>query len=571
MTDTNRGAGELLESAMTIDNADASLATKNREDLPTLDYDAIVIGAGFAGLALIHYLRKLDLNVRVFDRASDVGGTWAWNHYPGAATDSESYYYCLTFSPELLQEWSWTQRYPGRKETQSYMRFVADKCDMWPYIQLNTEIVDAQYMEERGYWQVTTGDGSIFTCKYFISGMGMISEPMIPKIAGMDKFKGPIFHSSRWPTEGLDYAGKKVGIIGAGATTVQMLPVVAETAGSVTVFQRTPNYILPAMQKSMTPEWEKEIKSNYDGIISKCRNHVFGMAFDSPVGRNAIDTPADERERIFEENWTGSFRWVFETFDDLLATPEANRMAGDFIGKKMKARIKDPALAKLLVPNFDDYPLFAKRPPLDHGYLEAFSRDNVRLVDIKNQEPLVEITETGVRTTENEFEFDIIVLATGFKAYTGALEAFPIRGVSGQTLSHKWQVQSSSIMGVCVTGFPNMFVVTGPQAPFANLPTSIEQNAMWISRCIDKMEREGLDVFEPQAAAEAEWTTATSNIHEQTLMADGDKVNSWMMGANRDDKGARVLIYFGGANAYYDALDQSADEGFPQLTFKKLS
>jgi cyclohexanone monooxygenase len=246
-------------------------------------------------------------------------------------------------------------------------------------------------------------------------------------------------------------------------------------------------------------------------------------------------------------------------------------MAGDFIGKKMKERIKDPALAKLLVPNFDDYPLFAKRPPLDHGYLEAFSRDNVHLVDIKNQEPLVEITETGVRTTQNEYEFDIIVLATGFKAYTGALEAFPIRGVNGQTLRQKWQAQSSSIMGVCVTGFPNMFVVTGPQAPFANLPTSIEQNAMWISRCIDKMEREGLDVFEPQEAAETEWTAATSNIHEQTLMANGDKVNSWMMGANREDKGARVLIYFGGANAYYDALDQSAAEGFPQLSFKTLS
>ena len=362
-----------------------------------------------------------------------------------------------------------------------------------------------------------------------------------------------------------------MGIIGAGATTVQMLPVVAETAGSVTVFQRTPNYILPAMQKPMTPEWEKEIKSNYGAIISKCRNHVFGMAFDSPVGRNAIDTPPEERERIFEENWTGSFRWVFETFDDLLASPEANRMAGDFIGKKMKERIKDPALAELLVPNFDDYPLFAKRPPLDHGYLEAFSRDNVHLVDIKNKEPLVEITEYGVRTTQNDYEFDIIVLATGFKAYTGALEAFPIRGVSGQTLRQKWQAQSSSIMGVCVAGFPNMFLVTGPQAPFANLPTSIEQNAMWISRCIDKMEREGLDVFEPEEEAEREWTVATSSIHEQTLMAGGDKVNSWMMGANRDDKVARVLIYFGGAGAYYDALDQSAAEGFPQLSFKQLS
>ena len=552
-------------------NADINLAEASNASGPTLDYDVIVIGAGFAGLALIHYLRKLDLNVRVFDRASDVGGTWAWNHYPGAATDSESYYYCLTFSPEILQEWSWSKRYPGREETQSYMKFVADKCDMWPHIQLNTEIVEAKYLESQGCWQITTGDGDVFTCKYFISGMGMISEPMIPKIAGMDRFKGPIFHSSRWPQQGLEYANKRVGIIGAGATAVQMVPVVAETAESVTVFQRTPNYILPAMQKPMTPEWEAEIKNNYDAIIAKCRNHVFGMAFDSPVGRNAMDTPAEERQRIFEENWTGSFRWVFETFDDLLASPDANRMAGDFIAAKMRERVKDPKIADLLTPSFDDYPLFAKRPPLDHGYLEAFNRDNVHLVDIKEHEPLVEITETGVRTTRNDYEFDIIVLATGFKAYTGALEAFPIRGDGGHTLSEKWQAQSSSIMGVCVAGFPNMFVVTGPQAPFANLPTSIEQNAIWISRCIDKMEREGLDVFEPQEEAEREWTSATSNIHEQTLMAEGDKVNSWMMGANRDDKGARVLIYFGGANAYYDALDQSADEGFPQLIFKKLS
>ena len=273
-----------------------------------VDFDVIGIGAGFAGLALIHYLRNAGLSVRIFDRASDVGGTWAWNRYPGAATDSESYYYCLTFSKELLQEWSWTKRYPGRQETQDYMRFVADKCDMWPYIQLNTEIVDAQFLDDQGHWRITTGTGETFTCKYFISGMGMISEPVIPKIKGMDRFKGPLFHSSRWPQEGLDYAGKRVGIIGAGATTVQMVPVLAKTAASVTVFQRTPNYILPAMQKEMTPEWEKEIKDNYDAIVAKCRNHVFGMAFDSPVGRNAVDTPPEERQRIFEENWTGSFR-----------------------------------------------------------------------------------------------------------------------------------------------------------------------------------------------------------------------------------------------------------------------
>ena len=556
---------------MTTTSSISEVSVTRKTGSAAVDFDAIGIGAGFAGLALIHYLRKLGLSVRIFDQASDIGGTWTWNRYPGAATDSESYYYLLTFSKELLQEWSWTKRYSGWEETLGYMHFVADRCDMWPHIQLNTQIVEAKYLNDRGCWQVTTSVGETFTCKYFISGMGMISEPLIPNIEGMDRFTGPLFHSSRWPQQGLDYEGKRIGIIGAGATSVQMLPVLAETAGSVTVFQRTPNYILPAMQKPMTPEWEKEIKDNYDAIVAKCRNHVFGMAFDSPVGRNAVDTPPEERQRIFEENWTGSFRWVFETFDDLLVNPEANRMASEFIIAKMKERVKDPAIAELLAPSFEDYPLFAKRPPLDHGYFEAFNRDNVHLVDIKDREPLVEITETGVRTTRNNYEFDIIVLATGFKAYTGALEAFPIRGSSGQTLREKWKTVSECIMGVCVADFPNMFVITGPQAPFANLPTSIEQNVIWISRCIEKMEREGLDVFKPRQQAELEWTAQTAEIHGQTLMAKGDQVHSWMMGANREDKPPRVLIYFGGANAYYDKLDQSADEGFPELDFEKFA
>jgi cyclohexanone monooxygenase len=256
------------------------------------------------------------------------------------------------------------------------------------------------------------------------------------------------------------------------------------------------------------------------------------------------------------------------TMDDLLASPEANRIAGDFITSKMKARVNDPELAELLCPTYDDYPLFAKRPPLDHGYMEAFNRDNVHLVDIKMREPLVEVTETGVRTTQKDYEFDIIVLATGFKAYTGALEAFPIIGASGETLNEKWGAVSGSIMGVCVADFPNMFIVTGPQAPFANLPTSIEQNAIWITACIRKMEHEGYSTFWPKAEAEAAWTEQTAAIHAQTLMAQGDKVNSWMMGANRADKCARVLIYFGGAKFYYDALYKSAASGFPELEFR---
>ncbi|MGI9286995.1 MAG: flavin-containing monooxygenase [Pseudomonadales bacterium] len=532
------------------------------------DYDAIAIGAGFAGLALIHYLREAGQSIRVFDRATDIGGTWTWNRYPGAMTDSESYYYCLTFSKELLQEWRWTRRYPDWKETHNYMHFVAEKCDMWPHIQLNTGIVSADYQADSGLWLVTTGDGERYTCKYFVSSMGMISEPVIPTIDGMDNFKGPLFHSSRWP-EGLDYAGKRVGIIGAGATTVQMVPVMADTAESVTVFQRTPNFILPAMQRPMTPEWEKEIKDNYDEIVAKCRNHVFGMAFDSPVGRNAAETPPEEVQRIFEENWTGSFRWVFETFDDLLSSEEANRMASEFIINKMKERVDDPEIAELLTPEVGEYPLFAKRPPLDHGYLEAYNRDNVHLVDIKDREPIVEITETGVRTTENHHEFDIIVLATGFRAYTGALEAFPIRGKSGQSLREKWEKTSNAILGVCAADFPNLFMVTGPQAPFANLPTSIQQNVIWITDCINKMESEGYDVFEPRKEAEDEWSAHVAEVHAQTLMNVGDKVHSWMMGANIEDHQPRVLIYFGGANVYYDKLRESVNDGFPELEFER--
>jgi len=532
------------------------------------DYDVIAVGAGFAGLGLIHHMREAGLSIQVFDKASDIGGTWAWNHYPGAASDSECYYYCLTFSKEILQEWKWSVRYPGWEENQRYMHFVADKCDMWPHIQLNTEIVSADFQESSGLWLVKTGAGDEYTCKYFVSAMGMISEPVIPKFKGMENFKGACFHSARWP-EGLDYEGKRIGIIGAGSTTVQMLPVTAETAKSVTVFQRTANFIMPAVQKPMTPEWDKEIKENYDDIIAKCRNHVFGMAFDSPVGRTIADTPPEEVQKILEEHWPrGSFRFVFETFDDLLGDPESNKVAGDFVIKKMKERVNDPEIAEMLTPK--GYPFFAKRPPLDHNYFEAYNRENVKLVDINDREPIVEFTETGIHTTENEYEFDIVVLATGFQAYTGAQEALPIRGRNGLLLRDKWDAVSSSILGVFVAEFPNLFMITGPQAPFANLPTSIEQNIKYIVDCVKKMESEGYDLCEPQQKAEDDWVQHVAEVHEQTLMAQGDKVHSWMMGANLEDRAPRVLIYFGGANVYYDLMRTSVDSGFPEVQFEKL-
>ena len=534
------------------------------------DYDVIAVGAGFAGLGLIHYVREADLSIRVFDKASDIGGTWNWNRYPGAASDSECYYYCLTFSKELLQEWTWSCRYPGWEENLRYMHFVADRCNMWPHIALNTKIVSADFQENSGLWLIRTENGEQFTCRYFVSAMGMISEPVIPNFKGMDKFKGPCFHSARWPSDGLDYAGKRIAIIGSGATTVQMLPVVAQTAAQVTVFQRTANFVMPAVQKAMTPEWDKEIKADYDSIIKKCRNHSFGMAFDSPVGRNLADTPPDEVQNILEEHWPrGSFRFVFETFDDLVVNSESNRIVGEFIINKMKAKVNDPEVADMLTPK--GYPFFAKRPPLDHGYFETYNRDNVKLVDINEREPIVEFTETGIRTSKHDYEFDIIVLATGFQAYTGAQEALPIRGQQGVLLRNKWEEASSSIMGVFVAGFPNLFMITGPQAPFANLPTSIEQNIMYIVDCIKKMEDEGYALCEPKQDAEDAWTAHTAEIHAMTLMAQGDKVHSWMMGANLANRKPRVLIYFGGANNYYDKMRESVGAGFPEVEFKRAS
>ena len=537
---------------------------------PQADYDVIAIGAGFAGLAVIHFMREAGLTVKVVDRASDIGGTWTWNRYPGAATDSESFYYCLTFSKEILQEWKWSQRYAGWEETLRYMHFVADKCDMWPHIQLNTEIASADYQADTGLWRLSSAAGETFTCKYFVSAMGMISQPVMPDIAGLDQFEGPCFHSSRWPQEGLDYAGKRVGIIGCGATTVQMLPVVAQEAAQVTVFQRTPNFVMPAVQKEISDEWDQQIKDNYQAIIDKCRNHVFGMAFDSPVGRNLADTPPEEVQKILEEHYPrGSFSFVFETFDDLLGSQESNDAISDFLRAKIHEKVNDPDTAAMLTPQ--GYPLFAKRPPLDHGFYEAFNRDNVKLVDIKDREPIETLTKTGIQTSQAHYEFDIIVLATGFQAYTGALEALDIRGREGLLLRDKWQEVSGSIMGVFVSEFPNMFMITGPQAPFANLPTSIEQNVMYITDCIKKMEAQGLDVCEPLQTAEDEWVAHTAEIHEQTLMAQGHKVNSWMMGANLKNKSPRVLIYFGGANVYYDKLRESVDQDFPEVRFEKLA
>jgi cyclohexanone monooxygenase len=396
--------------------------------------------------------------------------------------------------------------------------------------------------------------------------MGLISELYIPPIKGMDTFKGPCFHSSRWPKEGLDYKGKRVGIIGAGATAVQLLPEIAPDVESVTIFQRTPNFILPAGQKKMTPEWEKEIKSNYPEIINKCRTHVFGMPFDSPVDRVAADSTAEEKNEIYQKLWDeGGFRFCFESYDDLLSDLDANESASEFLRIKIKELVDDPETAELLTPR--TYPLFAKRPPLDHGYYQAFNRDNVHLVDIAKTEPIVEITETGVRTEKQLYEFDIIVLATGFDALTGALEHMEIRGAKGETLKEKWSSATTTYMGLCTTGFPNMFMITGPQAPFANLPTTIEESVKWITACISHMEGNQFKAVNVSEEAEKQWDVHATEVVDMTVMKYGADANTWFLGSNIPGKGPSALVYFGGANNYFDLLQESQNKNFPELEF----
>lgn len=534
----------------------------------TDQFDAVVIGAGFAGLGMLYWLRRLGLRTRIYDAAGDVGGTWYWNRYPGARTDSECYYYCFSKPETLLYEWKWTERYPGWREALSYLEFIAERLDLRRDIKFNTRVESAVYDAARDVWVIHTDKGDTVSAKYFISGTGFISQPYTPDFPGLDSYQGECYHTARWPHHEVDFTNKRVGVIGAGASAIQVVPVVAEEAEQVTLFQRTPNYVLPARNKPMTKEWWNQILRDYPAIWQKTREHVFAMPFFwSPTRRNAVDTPAAERQAIFQELWEkeGSFRFVFESFDDLLTNPEANEMAAEFLRSKIREIVEDQDTAERLVPK--TYPLFGKRPPLEHGYYEAFNRDNVQLVDTANEEPIKEITPNGVRTKRGEHKFDILVMATGFDAITGALDRIDIKGKEGYTLRDKWKEGPKTFLGLCTNGFPNFFIINGPQSPFANLPTVIEENIWWITDCIEHMEKQRLSRGEATVQSEEEWTRLTNEVLEHTVMRHGTEVNSWFLGTNIPGKPQSVLTYFGGADDYFNRCRECATNHFEGMRF----
>ena len=511
-----------------------------------IDCDAIVVGAGFAGLALIHHLKKTGISVKVLDKASEIGGTWAWNRYPGAATDSEGYYYCLTFSKEILQEWTWSERYPGWEETNRYLNFVADKCDMWPHIQLDTEVISAEFNKEDGLWIVKTKNDEELVCKYFISAMGMISQPVIPSYSGIEDFEGPCFHSSRWPQEGVNYNGKKVGIVGCGASTVQMLPIMAETAESVTVFQRTPNFSVPAHNGPLSEEFKGYVKNHSTEIRDLMHKSTNGHPFLIEE-RSALDTPPKEREALFEKAWdVGGLR--FRTvFQDLLFDKKANATAVDFIRKKIRGIVKDQETADRLT-NFD-HPFAAKRPPIDTNYFETFNRENVELVDVR-ADPIQSITKNGLKTGTNNFPLDIIVFATGFDAMTGTILGIDIAGSNGVLLKDVWNAGPRTYLGLQIKGFPNLFTITGPGSPsvLCNMPVAIEQHVEWITDCIEYMRQNGHSKIETTTEATDTWVDHVNEAANNTLLPYAK--HSWYLGANIPGKPRVFMPYVGGMANY---------------------
>jgi cation diffusion facilitator CzcD-associated flavoprotein CzcO len=523
------------------------------------DYDAIVVGAGFSGLGMLHHLRKLGLNTRVFEAGSGVGGTWFWNRYPGARTDSEFYYYSFSFSKDIREEWKWSERYPGQPEVLKYLEFVATRLDLYNDITFNTKITRAEYDEALNIWRVTTANGDVLTARYLISGMGVLSAPSTPKIPGFSSFKGEIYQTSTWPQSGVDLAGKRVGLIGVGASGVQIVPVIAPQVADLYVFQRTPNYVVASSNYKVDDTWMNQVRENYDALHRRATEHGFAVPFKKPV-HGARDVSVEERERIFEAGWKeGGFHFMLETFNDLAVNEESNAYASDFIRRKIRETVKDPVKADLLSPK--DYPFNGKRPPGGHGYYEAFNRDNVHIVDIRAN-GIDEITPEGIRVGDRTVELDVIIFATGFDAMTGTLTRIDLVGRDGLVLRDKWASGLRTNLGLSINGFPNFFMILGPQTPYANLPVAIQEAVIWISRAIEFAEQNGIAKMESTKEAEDAWADEVHRAGSATIMAKGAGAHAWFLGANIPGKPQEFNVYMGGADVYFRRCAEVAENGY---------
>ncbi|QZS52747.1 flavin-containing monooxygenase [Rhodococcus opacus] len=532
-------------------------ASRSAAEDPDLDYDAIVIGAGFAGLLMLHELRQRGFSARVIEEAPEVGGTWYWNRYPGARTDSESWVYAYSFSKELMDEWEWSERFTRQPEALAYLKHVADRFDLRKDIQFDTKVVSAERDAQLNVWNTTTDSGEKLTSRYLISAVGPLSAVYRPDFVGLDEFEGEWAMTARWPETGIDLTDKRVAVIGTGATAVQLIPIAAHVAKELTVFQRTPNYVLPARNYVLTDEERHAIRTDYDAIWEKARNQFFGFPLNM-AGRTAADVTPEEHQRILEWGWeSGGFKFVFETFDDIFLDENSNEIASEFIRNKIRTIVKNPETAELLCPK--DYPFVGKRPPLGHFYYETYNRENVQLVDV-SEEPISRITAKGVQVGDTEYEADILIFATGFDAATGSITRIDIRGDDGTSVEDKWQDGAKTHLGLAVDGFPNMFMIFGPHAPFANGPVIMEGMTKWVGNALEYARAEGISRIEAEPEAVEQWGELLIELLNATVVPKGR--NNYFVGANIPGKANSPVFFLGGAKAYNEACQAAAEKGY---------
>jgi len=518
-------------------------------------FDAIIVGAGLGGLYAIHRLHKLGLKVRAFEAGGGVGGTWYWNRYPGCRCDVESLEYSYSFSNELQQEWHWPERYATQPEILRYINHVADRFDLRRDIEFNTRVTEAVFNNETNTWTVKTDKGNSAVAPFCIMATGNLSTPRTPSFPGLESFKGKWYHTGLWPHEGVDFTGLRVGVIGTGSSGVQLIPLVAKQAKYLYVFQRTANFSLPARNAPMAPEKERAHKAQYPERRRAAFDTPFGIAGYPPPVKSALDVTEEERLRTYEEKWTegGSISFLY-SYTDLLVSKDSNETAAEFVRQKIRATIKDPKTAELLCPT--DHPIGTKRLILDTDYYETYNRDNVTLVDVRSR-PIEEITPTGLRTADADYALDAIAFATGFDAITGAMKEIDIRTDAGTTIGEKWAHGPRTYLGIMAAGFPNLFVVTGPQSPSvkSQMILSIEQHVDWIAGCMQYMRDHKFSRIEAEEDAEDAWVQHNNEIADGTLYP---LANSWYVGANIPDKPRVFMPYVGGVAAYKKRCDEVA-------------
>lgn len=518
--------------------------------------DAVVVGAGLGGLYMLYRLREMGYSVQVVEAADDVGGTWYWNRYPGARCDIESMYYSYSFSKELQQEWNWTERYAAQPEILRYIQHVADRFDLRRHIQFETRVDSAVFDEQHNGWVVKTDRGDTYHARFCIMATGSLSAANLPAIEGIESFQGNIYHTAHWPKAGVDLTGKRVGVIGTGSSGVQVIPMLAQQASQLYVFQRTPNYCIPARNAPLTTEYIARIKSEYDEIGKRARASASGVAYVGPA-TSPLALPADERQALYKRHWAVGGSVYSATFPNLLTSREENDEATAFIRSQISATVADPQVAAKLSPK---HYLATKRNCLGTDYYETYNRDNVTLVDVKS-EPIARMTETAVVCGDQHYELDCLVLATGFDAVTGSLVRIDIRGREGLSLKDKWADGPKNYLGLMVAGFPNFFVMTGAgsPAPLTNFILAIEHHAEWISDCIQSISQQGDVLIEAREEDETRWVSHVNEVANLTLFP---TANSWYLGANIPGKPQVFMPYVGGFSNYIARCEEAASNGY---------